>query len=279
MSGIVVDGLRWEVRSRGQRRARCCCSTASPGRGTSWGAHATRVRPALPRHQRRPPGSRPLGHPGRPRPRERRADRRRPGVDPRRAEGWRRPHVLGYSLGRADRAAARDRPSRARSGASCSRARRPASPTGRRAPRPARRRRGPRRRGSSGTGSTAFVDEWEREPVFASQAGAARAPRPRASAPSACATGRPGSPPACAGPGRARWSRSTTAWRRSRRRRSSSPAPSTRPAGAGPRSVAAGIPGARLEVVAGGRPRPAPRDAQRPSARSSLAFLEEDPAA
>ena len=40
MSGIVIDGLRWEVRARGQGRPLLVLHGFT-GRGTAWGAHAT----------------------------------------------------------------------------------------------------------------------------------------------------------------------------------------------------------------------------------------------
>ena len=65
-----------------------------------------------------------------------------------------------------------------------------------------------------------FVDEWERNPVFAG----ATSLEPDRAAPAcarcASATTRPGSRRACATPARARWSRCSTACRRSPSRRS-----------------------------------------------------------
>ena len=167
MAAVIVDGLRWEVRSRG---------TGSPvlvlhgfmGRGSSWGPQAT----ALARQFRLVtvdlPGHGRSGIP----------------VDPARASvertaddlatilarhGWLPSHVVGYSLGArialrlaatypaAVRRLVLESPS---AGFATERER-------------AVRREGDEARATrlERDGLAAFVDEWEREPVFASHAG------------------------------------------------------------------------------------------------------------
>ena len=61
VSGMVIDGLRWEVRARGAGRPLLLLHGFT-GRGTSWGAHAAAFAGTLPGHHRGPPGPRPVGH-------------------------------------------------------------------------------------------------------------------------------------------------------------------------------------------------------------------------
>ena len=166
MSGIVVDGLRWEVRTGG---------TGVPllllhgfmGRGSSWGAHATAfarrfrvVAVDLPGHGR-------SGIPADPARAsvERTADDLASILD---REGCVPAHVLGYSLGaRVAMRLALTHPDIVRrlvlespsAGLSTE-----AERWARRAADSARATRLVR------DGMTTFVDEWEREPVFASHA-------------------------------------------------------------------------------------------------------------
>lgn len=166
MSGLIVDGLRWEVRARGNG-APLLLIHGFTGRGSGWGAHATAfarefrvIVVDLPGH----------GRSGVPH------DAARASVE-RSADGLatilRRldaapAHVLGYSLGA--RVALRlavahpgvvrrlvlESPSAGLAGEAERSARRAADEG-----RATRLERG---------GIEAFVDEWEREPVFASQA-------------------------------------------------------------------------------------------------------------
>lgn len=167
MSGVIVDDLRWEVRIRGAG-VPLLLLHGFMGRGSGWGANAT----ALARHFRLVvvdlPGHGRSGIP----------------LDPARAsvertaddlaailerEGCAPAHVLGYSLGArialrlavahpvALRRLVLESPSAGLATEAERRARRAAD-----ADRAARLER---------DGIEAFVDEWEREPVFASHAG------------------------------------------------------------------------------------------------------------
>ena len=264
MSGVDVDGLRWEVRTPRHRGAAAAAPRLHRAAGTSWGAVTRPRSPArsgvivvdLPGHGR-------IGDPGGPEPRDRRADGRRPGRDPppRSGRARRRRRLLAR---RPDRAAARRSPTRRRRAASSSRARRPASPTERRAGRPPRRRRRP------GRPARARRDRGVRRRVGAPAGLRQPAPRcppaPRRAAPRGCASrNRPAwarREPARRRPGRHGAAR-TTASREVR-------APTLVIAGA---LDAAGR--ARAESVAAGdprrpprrrrrrRPHPAPRDARR----------------
>lgn len=170
MSGIDVDGLRWEVRARGTG-VPLLLLHGFTGRGSSWSAHATAfardfqvVVVDLPGH----------GRSGIP------ADSARAGVERTaddlasilRRNGWAPGHLLGYSLGA--RIALRlavahpmvvrrlilESPSAGFATEAECRARRAADE--------ARAERLERH------GIAAFVDEWEREAVFASHAGLSR---------------------------------------------------------------------------------------------------------
>ena len=232
MSGIVVDGLRWEVRSRGAGSPLLLIHGFT-GRGTSWGRHAT----AFARHRRvisvDLPGHGRSGIPSDPG----RASVERTADDLAVILGRVRAapaDVIGYSLGArvalrlaivhpgAIRRLVLESPS----------AGLPTEPE-RRARRAADAALADR---LERDGIEAFVDEWERQPVFASQRHLPACDRRSTAYRSACAIGRLASPRACVGPARASWRRSTTASRRSERRPSSSPAPSTRPAAPGPMS-------------------------------------------
>ncbi len=170
MSGMVVDGLRWDVRARGKGRPLLLLHGFT-GRGTSWGAHATAfakqgrvITVDLPGH-----GRSGTADPGRMTV-ERTADDlaailRRLAAAP--------ADVLGYSLGAriALRLAVAHPAAVARlvlespsAGLETDRERR-----ARRAADEALAARIER------DGIEAFVDEWERSPVFATQAGLAPA--------------------------------------------------------------------------------------------------------
>ena len=80
VSGIVVDGLRWEVRARGTGPPLLLLHGFT-GRGHRLGRPRARLRPRLPRHHGGP--ARPRAHAARhPGPHERGADRGRPRDDP-----------------------------------------------------------------------------------------------------------------------------------------------------------------------------------------------------
>ena len=198
--------------------------------------------------RRRPPRPRPQRGPGRPGRAMRRALRGRPGRDPAPRSRPRPRDVIGYSLGA--RIALRlavahpDVVGRLVPREPVGRDRRWPSARARRAADEALADRIER------DGIEAFVDEWEAQPIFASQgrAAAARAARIRAHPPRATAPR--ASPPACAAPARARWSRSPTASR--------GPRPTLVIAGALDDAAGAradrsppAIPGARLAVVDG----------------------------
>ena len=205
----------------------------SPGRsGRSWstsrgtadrGRRRTRHGPRVERTRGRsrrdpdPGGSRAVARPGL---LARRADR--PAAGRRASDRRATPHPREPVRGPRDVVRAGGAPGRGR------RARRTAR---------ARRDRGLRRRVAARTGL--------RQPCRA----ATRPRRPSARRAPPQPAGRPRRR-ACGGRGRGPWSPSTTAWRRSAPRRWSSPARSIRPAALAPTSVAAGIPGARLAVVA-----------------------------
>ena len=142
MSRIDVDGLRWEVRTRGSGEPLLLVHGFT-GRGASWGAHVTAFARAfrvivvdLPGHGRSAAAADPRRD-------ERRADGRRPGDDP--APPRRGPRGRARLLARGpDRAPPRHRPPRRR------RPPRAREPVGgdrgrRRAPGPEGRRRGPGR--------------------------------------------------------------------------------------------------------------------------------------
>ena len=171
MSGITIDGLRGEVRSRGHG-APLLLLHGFTGRATSWEPHTSAfaqrfcvITPDLPGH----------GRSGTP-------------ADPARAtvertagdlasilerEGWRPAHVLGYSLGArialrlaidhqdAVRSLVLESPSAGLATAAERRDRRAADEA--------------RAVALERDGIDAFVDAWEREPVFASQVALPRA--------------------------------------------------------------------------------------------------------
>ena len=172
MTAVTIDGLRWEVRSRGQGTPLLLLHGFT-GRGTSWEPHATAfarrfrvIAPDLPGHGR-------SGIPAAPAPCRRRANRRRPGLDPR---------ARGLAAGRTCSAIRWVRGSR-----SSSRSTQPAavrklvleSPSAGLATAAERRDRRAadeaRAIALERDGIDAFVDAWEREPVFASQAALPRA--------------------------------------------------------------------------------------------------------
>jgi 2-succinyl-6-hydroxy-2,4-cyclohexadiene-1-carboxylate synthase len=273
MSGIVVDGLRWEVRVRGAG-VPLLLLHGFTGRGSGWGAHAT----ALARQFRLLvvdlPGH---GRSGIPR------DPARAGVERTaddlatilRREGCAPAHVVGYSLGaRVALRLAVEHPDAVRRLVLESPSAGLSTEVERRA-----------RRASDGDlaerlerdGIEAFVDEWQRQPVFASHAALppARAARLRAerlrNRPAGLAASLRG-----AGQG---------AMEPLRDRLGGLAAPTLVIAGAldpsgrtRAETVAAGIPGARLEVVDGAGHTP---HLETPRRFRSLvtAFLKEDSAA
>ena len=276
MSGIIVDDLRWEVRTRG---------TGVPlvllhgfmGRGSGWGAHAT----AFARHFRVVvvdlPGHGRSGTPRDPA----RASVERTADDLAailRGEGCSPAHLLGYSLGaRVALRLAVAHPEALRRLVLES----PSAGLAVEADRHARRARRAADEGRAGRlerdGMQAFVDEWERESVFASHAGLppARAARLRTerlqNRPAGLAASLRGAGQGSMEPLHERLGRVA--------------APALVIAGAldptgraRAEAVAAGIPGARLEIVAGAGHAP---HLETPTTFRSLAlaFLKEDSAA
>lgn len=167
MSGVIVDDLRWEVRTRGAGIPLLLLH-GFMGRGSSWGAHATAfaryflvIVVDLPGHGRsgipRDPARATV---------ERTADDL---VTILERQGCRPAHVVGYSLGaRVALRLAAAHPDAVRRLVLES----PSAGLATEAERTARRAtdadRGAR---LERDGIEAFVDEWEREPVFASYAG------------------------------------------------------------------------------------------------------------
>jgi 2-succinyl-6-hydroxy-2,4-cyclohexadiene-1-carboxylate synthase len=273
MSGITVDGLRWEVRSRGQGTPLLLLHGFT-GRGTAWEPHTSAfahrfrvITPDVPGHGR-------SGIPSEP---------SRAGVERTAGdlasilerEGWQPAHVLGYSLGaRIALRLAIDHPSAVRSLVLESPSPGLATAAERRDRRAADEARAI---ALERDGIDVFVDAWEREPVFASQASLPRATAARLrqtrlrNRPAGLAASLRG-----AGQG---------AMEPLFDRLAEVVAPTLVIAGAldpAGRSraevVAAGIPGARLEVIASAGHAPHLETPTR--FRSSvLAFLQEDPAA
>jgi len=170
VSGIDVDGLRWQVRARGSG-VPLLLLHGFTGRGSSWGAHAT----ALARDFRLVvvdlPGHGRSGTPADPA----RASVERTADDLASIlcrEGWAPAHVLGYSLGaRIALRLAAAHPAVVRRLVL-------ESPSTGLATEPQRRARRAADEARAGRlerdGIVAFVDEWEREPVFASHLGLSR---------------------------------------------------------------------------------------------------------
>ena len=273
MSGVTIDGLRWEVRSRGHG-APLLLLHGFTGRATSWEPHARAfarrfrvVTPDLPGHGR-------SGIPAEP---------ARAGVERTAGdlaailerEGWRPAHVLGYSLGaRIAIRLAIDHPGAVRKLVLESPSAGLATAAERRERRAADEERAT---AIERDGIDAFVDAWEREPVFTSQAALPRGKAARLRAvrlrnrPAGLAASLRG-----AGQG---------AMEPLFDRLADVVAPTLVIAGAldpaGRRRaevVAAGIPGARLEVIASAGHAP---HLENPTAFRSLvlAFLQEDSAA
>ena len=175
MSETIVDDLRWEARSRGAG-VPLLLLHGFLGRGSGWGAHAT----ALARHFRvivvDLPGHGRSGIPGDPA----RASVERTADDLAailRREGCSPAHVLGYSLGaRVALRLAVAHPDAVRRLVLESPSAGLATQMERRARRDADEDRAAR---LERDGINIFVDEWEREPVFASQVSLAAAPARR----------------------------------------------------------------------------------------------------
>ena len=178
MSGVVVDELRWEVRVRGAGIPLLLLHGFT-GRGSSWGAHATALARRfrlivvdLPGHGRTGISPDPARVSV-----ERTADDLAAIL---RREDWTPAHVLGYSLGaRVALRLAVTHPDAVRRLVLESPSAGLATEVERRARHAADEDRAHR---LERDGIEAFVDEWEREPVFASYAGlpTARAARLRA---------------------------------------------------------------------------------------------------
>ena len=267
VSGIVVDGLRWEVRSRGAGSPLLLIHGFT-GRGTSWGHHAT----AFARHRRvisvDLPGHGRSGTPSDPG----RASVERTADDLAvilaRAAGQRRPTSSAIRWAPAWRCGSRSS-TRARFAASSSRVRRAGLADRARAERPPRRRRRPgrpaRARRDRGVRGRVGTPARVRQPATP-----ARCDAPCDSVRSACAIGRPASPRACVEPARASWRHSTTASGRSELRPSSSPAPSIPQAVPG-RHRRGRDPRCAPRRACRRRPHSPPRDAHRlPLARSRI---------
>jgi 2-succinyl-6-hydroxy-2,4-cyclohexadiene-1-carboxylate synthase len=273
MSGTIVGDLRWEVRISGSG-VPLLLLHGFVGRGSGWGAHAT----AFARHFRvivvDLPGHGRSGTPREPARAsvERTADDlatilRRSGASP--------AHVLGYSFGaRVALRLAVAHPSVVSRLVLESPSAGLATEADRHARRAADEGRAAR---LERDGIRAFIDEWEREPVFASQVSlsAARARRLRAerlrNSPAGLSASLRGAGQGSMQPLHARLGRVTT--------------PTLVIAGAldptgrtRAEQVAGGIPGARLEIVTGAGHAP---HLETPTAFRSLAlaFLKEDPAA
>lgn len=273
MSGIIVDDLRWEVRTRGAGKPLLLLH-GFMGRGTSWAAHAT----AFARHFRviavDLPGHGRTGIPRDPARAsvERTADDlatilHRAGCAP--------AHVVGYSLGaRVALRLAVTRPDALRRLVLES----PSAGISAEAERVARRAADADRAARlERDGIEAFVDEWEREPVFASQIGLppARVTRLRSerlrNRPAGLAASLRGSGQGSMDPlhERLAWIRTPTLVI----------AGAMDPTGrARAEVVAAGIPGARLRIVPGAGHAPH-LEAPRLFRSLVLDFLKEDPVA
>jgi 2-succinyl-6-hydroxy-2,4-cyclohexadiene-1-carboxylate synthase len=273
VSGIDVDGLRWEVRARGTG-VPLLLLHGFTGRGSSWGAHATSfardfrvVVVDLPGHGR-------SGIPAYPA----RASVERTADDLARIlrrNGWTPAHLLGYSLGaRIALRLAVAHPTVVRRLILESPSAGSATEPERRARRAADEARAAR---LERHGIAAFVDEWEREPVFKSHAGLSRTRAARLRA-ERLRNRAPGLAASLRGAGQG-------SMERLHDRLAAVAAPTLVIAGAldpagreRAEVVAAGIPDARLAVVTGSGHTP---HLETPASFRSLAlaFLKEDPAA